>query len=651
MANPAGLYLAGPGGKFDLTDPRTSEMVKQISADPNKAPQYGVSLAEVFALQNMLKRFQQQPPQAPQTTVVQDLKNQLAQARNLPPEETGIGSLPSHNFQPQNFAGGGIVAFDNGGTVHGQGGLFVPPNGPAMTAEQFAELQRGINPNRLLPTVSNTAVGPYNPAARFPSVAAPEAEGLLGRLFRAIPGRLLGAVGLAAEPSELSSATLFPEDADISEGERQGVRVSQGTRVSPEERAIRAKAAVERLTPQLEQVRAEIAKTRRNDLGAPRENALATLRAREAELVKNLSYAQQFMPKIAYTNQGPAAPATPAATETVTTAAPAPKSARPAGLAATPEGIARQKAGVKEPESEGMQMLKAAQKKREELVDEAAPKTRGEYKSELEEEYKKAGIGGADAKRAAELTAREGKLEAEHDKRMWLDASKAGFKMAAAASKRGATFLGSAAAGGEEFADAYGKTMDAIETKRTKLADAKYDLDKLEEARKMGIIDKTDSRYKEAKSDYAKARHDLLTLQERAGEMVYSKEAQERIAAMNRASTEKIAAMNRAAHYNVVQDLMEKLKTATPAEREKLLKDYEAIRRAEGKQIDAADIRRSRDLAVKEIEGLQRNKDYLMATPEVKKQMENAIYEKFGIPISTGDVSTRGFTVKEKGGK
>lgn len=116
MMNTGGVALAGPGGRFDLTDPQTAEMVRHISSNPDAAPQYGVTLAEAFALQNMLNRLQAAPSQKPQTTVIEDLQAKLAQATQAP-REAGIASLPSSNFQPENFAGGGIVAFDEGGAT------------------------------------------------------------------------------------------------------------------------------------------------------------------------------------------------------------------------------------------------------------------------------------------------------------------------------------------------------------------------------------------------------------------------------------------------------------------------------------------------------------------------------------------------------
>jgi len=133
------LNIAGPNGRFDLNDPSTVQMVRSVSANPNLAPQHNVTLAEIFQLQRMLERLSSRP-MMPTTTVYDDLKNaalqqatrgmvgqqqglgQLAQPmpQQMPQEpapevtERGIGSLPVDNFQPENYARGGIVAFAQG---------------------------------------------------------------------------------------------------------------------------------------------------------------------------------------------------------------------------------------------------------------------------------------------------------------------------------------------------------------------------------------------------------------------------------------------------------------------------------------------------------------------------------------------------------
>lgn len=72
-----------------------------------------VPMAELLAMKMQLDRMRQALPQqqAPQSTVAQDMQAQLQQAR-------GISALPVQNVgQPQNYAGGGIVAFQNRGLV------------------------------------------------------------------------------------------------------------------------------------------------------------------------------------------------------------------------------------------------------------------------------------------------------------------------------------------------------------------------------------------------------------------------------------------------------------------------------------------------------------------------------------------------------
>ena len=103
--------------RFDPKDPSVQEMTRRISANPDLAPQYGLSLAEVFALQSMIKRLQQQRQAAPQTTVAEDLAQQAQQLMGA--REQGVASLPVSGFnfegETQNLAHGGIVAFADGG--------------------------------------------------------------------------------------------------------------------------------------------------------------------------------------------------------------------------------------------------------------------------------------------------------------------------------------------------------------------------------------------------------------------------------------------------------------------------------------------------------------------------------------------------------
>jgi len=133
------MFLAGPGGRFDLANPATQQMVRHVSANPADAPRYGASLAEIFQLQKMLERMATPMPKPQTMTVYDELKNaalqqasggmlgqpQMQQAPQMPqapqqaPQqpmaEGGLTSLPVYNFDPANYAGGGIVAFEKGG--------------------------------------------------------------------------------------------------------------------------------------------------------------------------------------------------------------------------------------------------------------------------------------------------------------------------------------------------------------------------------------------------------------------------------------------------------------------------------------------------------------------------------------------------------
>jgi len=128
--------LYGPDGRFNLADPDTQTMVNQGLQDPNKAPQFGVSLPELFALKQALDRISVKT-QAPNQTVVDDLKNAAFAAiqtpnamppgqmpQQMPPQQMaqapqGISGLDSGVMENAQFAGGGIIAFADRGEVKG----------------------------------------------------------------------------------------------------------------------------------------------------------------------------------------------------------------------------------------------------------------------------------------------------------------------------------------------------------------------------------------------------------------------------------------------------------------------------------------------------------------------------------------------------
>jgi hypothetical protein len=91
---------------------------------PDQAIQYvksmatqGVApMADLYAMMNQFQRMKQQPVQAPQTPpTIRDQLN-MAEQQQMAMQQ-GLGGLPAPSMEQAQFAGGGIVAFDEGGPV------------------------------------------------------------------------------------------------------------------------------------------------------------------------------------------------------------------------------------------------------------------------------------------------------------------------------------------------------------------------------------------------------------------------------------------------------------------------------------------------------------------------------------------------------
>ena len=105
----------------------------QYAQSPNgQVPQYLV-LGELQRRKTMREEYQQSQTQAPQSTVAEDLEQGLGSVapqeapQEAPVVQAAAGGLadldvPDHMFQEHNMAGGGIVAFDEGGHVPGYAG-------------------------------------------------------------------------------------------------------------------------------------------------------------------------------------------------------------------------------------------------------------------------------------------------------------------------------------------------------------------------------------------------------------------------------------------------------------------------------------------------------------------------------------------------
>lgn len=101
----------------------------QKGMPPDQAIQYVKSMAtqgvapltDLYAMMNQFQRLKQQPVQAPQTPpTIRDQLNmaEQQQAQQQMAMQQGLGGLPAPAMEEAQFAGGGIVAFDEGGDVN-----------------------------------------------------------------------------------------------------------------------------------------------------------------------------------------------------------------------------------------------------------------------------------------------------------------------------------------------------------------------------------------------------------------------------------------------------------------------------------------------------------------------------------------------------
>ena len=137
------------------------------------------------------------------------------------------------------------------------------------------------------------------------------------------------------------------------------------------------------------------------------------------------------------------------------------------------------------------------------------PKGLEDYIKAEENIYAKAGIGNAAKEEKERLNARLAGMQGEQKAAFLRDLSKAGFAMAQNASQHGATFLGSAAAGGMNFSESNAKTAEHFANLSETLASTKAKLAQSDEAVRAGMIAKGSAEHKEARKEYANAQRDL----------------------------------------------------------------------------------------------------------------------------------------------
>ena len=213
-------YLTGPGGRFDLSDPFTQTMVRDVMGSPGSAPKYGVSLPEIFQLHRALNAISSRTPQPQPTTVADDLKMAALQAvqapnaappqaQQMPPQgiqqampqaqmpqdpmDQGLGGMPAPAMDNAQFADGGIIAFADNGLVAPPPGA--PPEGAMTSDEQFARILADQQAARAAAEARVLTQGDELAAGK----AAREAAGIKGKLGEERLKKLEGAASKDAE--------------------------------------------------------------------------------------------------------------------------------------------------------------------------------------------------------------------------------------------------------------------------------------------------------------------------------------------------------------------------------------------------------------------------------------------------------------------
>ena len=139
------------GGLASLTDPATEIAAK------SKLPPTNSAIALAKFMLPVIQKMHQPVAKEDSTTVAEDMAREILslsppqdmqQDMQQPPQETpdmsGIASLPVDNFQEENYRGGGIVAFQQGGA--------------SENTFDSGEMQKILNP---APKIDNTAAGKY----------------------------------------------------------------------------------------------------------------------------------------------------------------------------------------------------------------------------------------------------------------------------------------------------------------------------------------------------------------------------------------------------------------------------------------------------------------------------------------------------------
>lgn len=386
-----------------------------------------IPFGELVAIKQQMDALKNSAPpaQAPQTTVAQDLLQQIQQAKSaqpqmppqqpqmppqqprMPPQEQGIAGLPANVGSEKAYASGGIVAFEDGGGVKhfAEGGRWDAED--EANYQRYAALQS-----------AGYGITPYSGTYQTPEMR--RAQEITDPEYKKL--------------SERRKAAADAKKASTKESQAQGI-LSQYNIIPPAGAyGDRGNMYGERST---------------NDLSVPNAS-----------------------------NQG----------------------TDPFGFGDLPKQSGKASASAS---TSFRSPLKGAAP--DTWKNPVKVQTPEEYQAAVEEEANKAGVGNAAKAQRAALEGREKENESGKKKSGWDAFSEAGFRMAEAASKPNATFLGSMAAGGTEGVKAYREATKDAKATAAKLQDARFALDSAEEQFKYSQNEKARERLDKAQTKFESA--------------------------------------------------------------------------------------------------------------------------------------------------
>ena len=181
--------MIGPVSGTGRTMMASLQQAIQKGMPPDQAIQYVKSMAtqgvapltDLYAMMNQFQRLKQQPVQAPQTPpTIRDQLNmaEQQQAQQQMAMQQGLGGMPAPAMEQAQFAGGGIVAFVNGGGANSQSSDSIEDMLIRRYVPEYDSLppeQQDFIKQRLAPQIeaakSATDRGPVSATSKVPTLA------------------------------------------------------------------------------------------------------------------------------------------------------------------------------------------------------------------------------------------------------------------------------------------------------------------------------------------------------------------------------------------------------------------------------------------------------------------------------------------------